>query len=242
MFASMFHGPPAREPTARNSECTNKLANLHVARRGNSPFPSSRRSREVITSSPSCRSSAEPLNAACVILVLRYRGRLAVSSCVVALSPQVLAMTMAEPGSRMSLKFKLEGTKGDLGRWGHEYPRSLAGEIGQEYSARRMRIVKGAESDEGEGEGEGMKAMDADADAEEADVSDLIELVDDIVPFHLQHNAEAEAVDLLVEVQVGVLGGESVWCAGCVCSCATAVFGLSAVSRSFSLWLDLRAL
>ncbi|CAM9644994.1 unnamed protein product [Scytosiphon promiscuus] len=80
----------------------------------------------------------------------------------------VLAMTMAEPGSRLSLKFKLEGTKGDLGRWGHEYLRSLAGEIGQEYSARRMRIVK---------------------------------LVDDIVPFHLEHNAEAEAVDLLVEVQ-----------------------------------------
>lgn len=111
---------------------------------------------------------------------------------------QVLAMTMAEPGSRMSLKFKLEGTKGDLGRWGHEYLRSLAGEIGQEYSARRMRIVKG---EDGDGEGEGAKAM-VDADAGEADVSDLIELVDDIVPFHLQHNAEAEAVDLLVEVQV----------------------------------------
>lgn len=36
----------------------------------------------------------------------------------------------------------------------------------------------------------------------DVDVSDLMELVDDIVPFHLQHNAEAEAVDLLVEVQV----------------------------------------
>lgn len=119
---------------------------------------------------------------------------------------QVLAMTMAEPGSRMSLKYKLEGTKGDLGRWGHEYLRSLAGEIGQEYSARRMRIVKAdgaGKGEEGEGGGKGgaAKAMD-EADGEEADVSDLIELVDDIVPFHLQHNAEAEAVDLLVEVQV----------------------------------------
>jgi len=115
---------------------------------------------------------------------------------------QVLAMTMAEPGSRLSLKFKLEGTKGDLGRWGHEYLRSLAGEIGQEYSARRMRIVKGAEGAEKDG-GEGGDGIDAmDADEGEVDVSDLIELVDDIVPFHLQHNAEAEAVDLLVEVQV----------------------------------------
>ncbi|CAN0378640.1 unnamed protein product, partial [Discosporangium mesarthrocarpum] len=88
-------------------------------------------------------------------------------------------MTMAEPGSRASLKYKLEGTKGDLGAWGHEFLRSLAGEIGQEYSARMTSIL-----------GEGG-----------VDVSDLLELVDDIVPFHLQHNAEAEAVDLLVEVQ-----------------------------------------
>jgi RPN1 N-terminal domain len=36
---------------------------------------------------------------------------------------------------------------------------------------------------------------------QEPDVSDLMVLVDEIVPFHLQHNAEAEAVDLLVEVQ-----------------------------------------
>lgn len=112
-------------------------------------------------------------------------------------------MTMGEPGSRTSLKYKLEGTKGDLGRWGHEYLRSLAGEIGQEYSARRMRIVKadGGKGEGGEGGESAVKAMD-DADGEDADVSDLIELVDDIVPFHLQHNAEAEAVDLLVEVQV----------------------------------------
>lgn len=103
-------------------------------------------------------------------------------------------MTLADAGSRLSLKFKLEGTKGDLGRWGHEFLRSLAGEIGQEYSARRMRIVEADEGAEGEG---GVKAMDADVD-----VSELMELVDDIVPFHLQHNAEAEAVDLLVEVQV----------------------------------------
>lgn len=124
-------------------------------------------------------------------------------------------MTMAEPGSRLSLKFKLEGTKGDLGRWGHEYLRSLAGEIGQEYSARRMRIVKVAEeaaAAAAAGEGAAGEAMVTDAGGEsegaaaveDVDVSDLIELVDDIVPFHLEHNAEAEAVDLLVEVQVGV--------------------------------------
>ncbi|CAN0429775.1 unnamed protein product, partial [Ectocarpus sp. 12 AP-2014] len=107
----------------------------------------------------------------------------------------VLAMTMADPGSRVSLKYKLEGTKGDLGRWGHEFLRSLAGEIGQEYLARRIGAVK-----EG-ADGEGDEAMADAAGGGDADVSDLMALVDDIVPFHLQHNAEAEAVDLLVEVQ-----------------------------------------
>ena len=33
------------------------------------------------------------------------------------------------------------------------------------------------------------------------DTDDLMVLVDDIVPFQMQHNAEAEAVDLLLEVQ-----------------------------------------
>ena len=33
------------------------------------------------------------------------------------------------------------------------------------------------------------------------DVDDLLALVDDIVPFQMKHNAEAEAVDLLMEVQ-----------------------------------------
>lgn len=109
-------------------------------------------------------------------------------------------MTMAEPGSRLSLKYKLEGTKGELGRWGHEFLRSLAGEIGQEYSARRIGAVK-AKGADGEGD-EAMADAAAAAAGGDADVSDLIALVDDIVPFHLQHNAEAEAVDLLVEVQV----------------------------------------
>lgn len=113
-------------------------------------------------------------------------------------------MTMAEPGSRLSLRFKLEGTKGDLGRWGHEFLRSLAGEIGQEYSARRMRIV-GAGTGAGDGAEEAGAAGAEAMDDGEVDVSELIELVDDIVPFHLQHNAEAEAVDLLVEVQVRVV-------------------------------------
>ena len=93
----------------------------------------------------------------------------------------VLAMTMAKIGTRELLTFKLAGTRGDLGSWGHEFVRSLAGEIGQEYQAR---VVKASEDP-----------------ASVADTGDLLALVDDIVPFHIQHNAEAEAIDLLIEVQ-----------------------------------------
>ena len=98
---------------------------------------------------------------------------------------------------RESLKFKLLGAKDydvlagsgeqpedasedNLGSWGHEFVRSLAGEIGQEYN---QRVIDGA-----------------DPDSDEA-FDDLLKMVNVIVPFHLTHNAEAEAVDLLIEVQ-----------------------------------------
>lgn len=108
----------------------------------------------------------------------------------------VLAMTMGKPEERESLKFKLSGAKDydlletrgaksknaedNLGSWGHEFIRSLAGEIGQEYSAR---VLDGADPDQDE------------------PFADLLRMVDVIVPFHVTHNAEAEAVDLLIEVQ-----------------------------------------
>lgn len=91
----------------------------------------------------------------------------------------VLAMTMADKGSRESLKYKLQGTQVDISSWGHEYVRSLAGEISEEYNQRMVDTPAG----------------------EDVDEEDLMQLVDDILPFQMNHNAEAEAVDLLVEVQ-----------------------------------------
>jgi RPN1 N-terminal domain len=98
---------------------------------------------------------------------------------------------------RESLKFKLAGAKDydllgvmgaepknfaedNLGSWGHEFVRSLAGEIGQEYN---QRVLDGADPEEDE------------------PFKDLLKFVHVIVPFHLTHNAEAEAIDLLIEVQ-----------------------------------------
>ncbi|XP_014494134.1 26S proteasome non-ATPase regulatory subunit 2 homolog A [Vigna radiata var. radiata] len=86
----------------------------------------------------------------------------------------VLALTMSAEGERESLKYRLLGSEGDIGSWGHEYVRNLAGEIAQEYAKRQ---------------------------SEETPIDDLMELVQQIVAFHMKHNAEPEAVDLLMEVE-----------------------------------------
>lgn len=86
----------------------------------------------------------------------------------------VLALTMSAEGERESLKYRLLGSKDDIGSWGHEYVRNLAGEIAQEYAKRQN---------------------------EDAPIDDLMDLVQQIVAFHMKHNAEPEAVDLLMEVE-----------------------------------------
>mmetsp|Transcript_28465 Transcript_28465/g.51437 ORF Transcript_28465/g.51437 Transcript_28465/m.51437 type:complete len:922 (-) Transcript_28465:95-2860(-) len=108
----------------------------------------------------------------------------------------VLAMTLGKHDERETLNFKLKAhldynlltTLGDtaaasennLGSWGHEFIRSLAGEVGQEYNSR---VIAGSDPEEDE------------------PFADLLGMVDVIVPFNVSHNAEAEAVDLLIEVQ-----------------------------------------
>ncbi|XP_050381393.1 26S proteasome non-ATPase regulatory subunit 2 homolog A isoform X1 [Argentina anserina] len=88
----------------------------------------------------------------------------------------VLALTMSAEGERESLKFRLLGSDGDIGSWGHEYVRNLAGEIAQEYAKRQLQ-------------------------SDETPFDDLMDLVQQIVAFHMRHNAEPEAVDLLMEVE-----------------------------------------
>ena len=98
----------------------------------------------------------------------------------------VLSMTDS-PGENIipeSLKYKMLGSGEEVGFWGHEYVRNLASEIGIEYHRR-------TDLEEGE---EGVTAKDKEVD-------DLMKLVKDIVPFHMSHNAEPEAVDLLIEVE-----------------------------------------
>jgi 26S proteasome regulatory subunit N1 len=97
----------------------------------------------------------------------------------------VLAMTYSDSGERETLKFRLlasaVGEVEDPGLWGHEYMRHLSSEIGEEYNAR-------SEKDE--------TAVD-----DEAKTKELLDLALLIVPFSLKHNAEADAVDLLLELE-----------------------------------------
>ncbi|KAK9995841.1 hypothetical protein SO802_020527 [Lithocarpus litseifolius] len=53
----------------------------------------------------------------------------------------VLALTMSAEGERESLKYRLEGSGGDIGSWGHEYVRNLAGETSQEYAKPQVMAV-----------------------------------------------------------------------------------------------------
>ncbi|XP_050314763.1 26S proteasome non-ATPase regulatory subunit 2 [Anthonomus grandis grandis] len=85
----------------------------------------------------------------------------------------VLAMTMGE--GRECLKYRLLSDLDKIGEWGHEYVRHLAGEIAWEW---------------------------AEKDVDDKDVEDkLIQLVKQIVPYNMAHNAEAEACDLLMEIE-----------------------------------------
>ncbi|KAF9888710.1 proteasome regulatory particle base subunit [Aspergillus nanangensis] len=87
----------------------------------------------------------------------------------------VLGMTYGDEEKLETLKYRLLTKSDDLGSWGHEYIRHLALEIGQEYQNR----------------------LNA-----ENDVQDLIDLALSLVPYFLSHNAEADAVDLLSELEI----------------------------------------
>ena len=86
----------------------------------------------------------------------------------------VLGMTQGDEEKLDTLKYRLAAPSQDLGSWGHEYVRHLSLEIGQDYQ-RRME--------------------------DNADVEDLNGLARVLVPYFLSHNAEADAVDLLSELE-----------------------------------------
>lgn len=83
-------------------------------------------------------------------------------------------MTQGDEEKLETLNYRLLAPSVDLVSWGHEYVRHLALEIGQDYQ-RRM--------------------------TDEENPQDLIDLARSLVPYFLSHNAEADAVDILSELE-----------------------------------------
>jgi 26S proteasome regulatory subunit N1 len=86
----------------------------------------------------------------------------------------VLGMTSGQEDKFETLEYRLLAPSEDLGSWGHEYIRHLALELGQGFQQRQI---------------------------EEKPTDDLLALAKTLIPYFLQHNAEADAVDLLSELE-----------------------------------------
>ena len=87
----------------------------------------------------------------------------------------VLGMTQGDEERLETLKYRLLAPSEDLGAWGHEYVRHLALEIGQDFQKRLL---------------------------DDEDQQELMDLARSLVPYFLSHNAEADAVDLLSELEM----------------------------------------
>ncbi|KAK6533354.1 proteasome regulatory particle base subunit [Orbilia ellipsospora] len=87
----------------------------------------------------------------------------------------VLGMTYSDDDRQESLKYRLLSPTDDIGGWGHEYVRHLALEIGAVFNKRQEQ---------------------------EEDTQELSDLALSLIPYFLSHNAEADAVDLLSELEM----------------------------------------
>lgn len=87
----------------------------------------------------------------------------------------VIGMTFSDEDRADTLKFRLLAPTTDIGSWGHEYTRHLALELGDVYTKR----------------------LTADEPYQ-----DLIDLALILVPLFLKSNAEADAVDLMSELEI----------------------------------------
>jgi len=87
----------------------------------------------------------------------------------------VIAMTFSDEDRQDTLKYRLLAPTSDIGSWGHEYTRHLALELGEVYTRR----------------------LTADEPYQ-----DLIDLALVLVPLYLKSNAEADAVDLMSELEI----------------------------------------
>ncbi len=91
----------------------------------------------------------------------------------------VLGMTISE--TRECLKYRFLSSMDDIGSWGHEYVRHLTAELSIEWGE--------------------IDSLTAPAEENLITKDGLLKLAEEIVPFYMKHNAEAEACDLLMEIE-----------------------------------------
>jgi len=87
----------------------------------------------------------------------------------------VIGMTYSDEDRQDTLKYRLLAPTSDIGSWGHEYVRHLALEIGEVYGKRI---------------------------AADESTTELVDLALLLVPLFLKTNAEADAVDLMSELEI----------------------------------------
>ncbi|VDP19166.1 unnamed protein product [Soboliphyme baturini] len=92
-----------------------------------------------------------------------------------------LAMTCSTEGSRECLKYRLLGSKEPISSWGHEYIRHLSAEIADEWKIFDEAEISNEKPD--------------------SKPKQILAIVEDIVPYYLSHNGEAEACDLIMELE-----------------------------------------
>eukprot|EP01134_Creolimax_fragrantissima_P004949 CFRG4949T1 len=92
----------------------------------------------------------------------------------------VLAMTASDASERDCLNYRLLGSQGSLAEWGHEYVRHLTMEIGILHNEQLLAV---------------------DSEVDETEKQKILQMTIEIVPYCLKHNAEAEACDLLMEIE-----------------------------------------
>ncbi|XP_050083839.1 26S proteasome non-ATPase regulatory subunit 2 [Anopheles aquasalis] len=85
----------------------------------------------------------------------------------------VLAMTMGTGKECLVYRLLSDNSTENIGEWGHEYVRHLSGEIASNWPESTDNLFKNR----------------------------LIELIHQIIPYNMAHNAEAEACDLLMEIE-----------------------------------------
>ncbi|SJM87827.1 probable 26S proteasome regulatory subunit RPN1 [Zygosaccharomyces bailii] len=108
----------------------------------------------------------------------------------------VLAMTYSENNRHDSLKFALLCENLNIESWGHEYIRHLALEIGEVYN---QQVEKEGSGDAPPGELQETSTLKDEGFEFSKDA--IVQLSLEIVPYFLKHNGEADAVDLLLEIE-----------------------------------------